>query len=198
VIYHHRVIKTDKLLENAIISLTMDYLNEYAESDDSLPKQQALPLDISGLWQGIQEMLSDKQYFNNLIQWDDSWLLTVLRQQFLLKYQAGDGVVRYQLEELLSNRKYYRSIIKRMDDFLEIDKAVIKHFNVDWAEIEQTIGDNWNAFFRRFREMKNIQEDERKIQIPLNGFFVTAVKEFYETLTQNESEFESTVEKHSL
>lgn len=124
IIYHHRVIKTDSLLGKTIVTLSLDYLKEDNEDTPQLNKK-TLPLDISGLWRAIEELFSDDDYFNALVQWDDSWLLTVLRQNYFSKYFSSNEVIKNQLEELLSNKKNYISVIKRMDDFYEIDNSVV-------------------------------------------------------------------------
>jgi len=130
IIYHHRVIKTDALLGKAIVKLSLDYLSEDG-GDSSQHNKQTLPLDISGLWRAITDLFSDDDYFNALIQWDDSWLLTVLRQKYFSDYNDSTEIIKQQLEELLSNKKNYVSIVKRMDDFYEIDNAVLNCIQQD-------------------------------------------------------------------
>ena len=84
VIYHHRVVKTDYLLENIIGTLSWHYLEQNIE--DNPMENQGIPLDISGLWRAVKAVFINKKFFNSLIQWDDSWLMTVLRREFFVKY----------------------------------------------------------------------------------------------------------------
>ncbi|PLR84356.1 HD domain-containing protein [Bacillus sp. V33-4] len=136
IIFHHRVIKTDALLGKAIVKLAWDYLNK-DEADTPQQNENTLPFDISGLWRAVEELFSDSDYFNALIQWDDSWLLTVLRQKYFSEYQSSEEVIKEQLEELLSNRKNYYSLVKRMDDFCEIDNSIIQTIKDNREPIEQ-------------------------------------------------------------
>ncbi|MDM5336567.1 HD domain-containing protein [Fictibacillus enclensis] len=136
IIYHHRVIKTDSLLGRAIVKLAEDYLQE-KEEDSELIGENVIPNDISGLWRAIKEAYSDDYYFNALIQWDDAWLLTILRQQYLKTYIESEEIVKEQLEELLSNKKNYFSVIKRMSDFLEIDNYVLELLRNDSEKLSR-------------------------------------------------------------
>lgn len=142
VIYHHRVVKTDNLLKNIIVKLASDYLNN--DEPEVEGESDVLPLDISGLWKAIKLAYSNKEYFNALIQWDDAWLLTVLRQQYYDKYAKDEREgIRYQLEEFLSNKKHYVSIVKRSADFLEVDEEVRSNLKIDFDNLQQTLGERW-------------------------------------------------------
>jgi HD superfamily phosphohydrolase len=138
IIYHHRVIKTDFILEGIVKDLVRKYLNETISEThhDSV----LIPFDISGLW----FPLGDKKTAikaNALSQWNDSWLLTVLRQIYYTEYYhneeieegSGDFVLSQRLAELLRNSKRYHSLIKRSENFKIIDDAVkleiIKHID---------------------------------------------------------------------
>ncbi|NLK93389.1 MAG: hypothetical protein GX273_09820, partial [Bacteroidales bacterium] len=195
VIYHHRVVKTDCLLEKAVIALAMDYLAD--DADEIEREGQVLPLDISGIWKAVKEVYSDKDYFNALIQWDDSWLLSVLRHQFFMKYKHGNEEVKYQLDELLSNRKYYRSIIKRMDDFLEIDRFFVKHLEIDWNKLQQIVKKSWRPKLEHLCNQMTCVEDF-ELEITTNGFFLARIKDFFESISNVMSSdrpvFEETVE----
>lgn len=182
VIYHHRVIKTDYLLGKVIEILAIDYLKE--TSNDTKQSGDVLPIDISGLWRALKAVGSNKKYFNALIQWDDSWLLTILRHQYFEKYQGGNCIISLQLEELLSNRRYYRSIIKRTNDFLEIDRNVVENFSIDWDKLYQTIGENWKPLIQKLNDYANNYKSPcSKTKVPENGFFLSKLSIFLETLS---------------
>lgn len=131
VIHHHRVIKTDYLLENCIQNLSEAYLKKNdppANLDESI-----LPYDISGLWLAVEENPSNHMFFYSLIQWDDNWLLTILKKLYFIEYacystqlssnnNSSKTIIAKRLEELIANKKYYYSLIKRANDFKEIDK----------------------------------------------------------------------------
>lgn len=173
VVYHHRVIKTDQLLEQALITLIMDCFKCSEDTKNTQKTEDTLPLDISGLWKAIQNVFSNTSYFNALIQWDDAWLLTVLKQQFFKKYQKSeDEIIKYQLEEFLSNRKYYRSMIKRVEDFIEIEKSILENLKIDWERIEKTTEDSQLSFIKK---LKDFQQQYLQKQRYRAGFFLTNI-----------------------
>lgn len=141
VIFHHRVAKTDHLLGEVIVKLAKDYLSksDTETQGKEKEKQYTIPLDISGLWRAIKESYSDENYFNGLIQWDDAWLLTVLRNEYFSKYVDSKETVKLKLEELLSNKRNYNSIIKRMNDFSKVDRVVALSLQFDWDDIDPEI-----------------------------------------------------------
>ena len=130
IIYHHRVIKTDFLLEGIVKELVKKYL------DQEIPKsprehEVVIPFDISGLW----FPLGDKKAAikaNALSQWNDSWLMTVLKQIYYTEYYHNasikEGTKEYilaqRLAEFLRNSKRYYSLMKRSENFKVIDDAV--------------------------------------------------------------------------
>lgn len=178
-VYHHRTIKTDKLLEEIIITLANHHLNETSESPSL--NNGVLPNNISGLWLAVKEVLSNARYFNLLIQWDDAWLLTVLRTKFFERYAKENTFIRFQMEEFLSNKKCYRSIIKRLDSFMELDKKVTKCFTVHMNELD--IDNNMEEILQdlgKVCEQYNLDHNEDwERNIPLNGFFLSHLKNFF-------------------
>lgn len=130
VVHHHRVVKTDTLLKESLISLTEDAL---ANPLDPPPlTNHSIPADINWLWSVLDKKINwaDDDAVNHLLQWDDSWLITALRAHYYqLKEEArrtpAHELLSVRLEELLSNRKRYSSLFKREDDFLEVDNACL-------------------------------------------------------------------------
>jgi HD superfamily phosphohydrolase len=125
--YHHRVSKTGALLRGAIINISKRYLEDNATIIENIGNR-VLQMHISGLWEALKDAIADKDYFDTLLQWDDSWLLTVLRHEYYNHNGNFHKEAHIQLEELLSNKKNYFSIIKRMDHFLEIDQEAFSTF----------------------------------------------------------------------
>lgn len=130
IIYHHRVIKTDYLLEYAVRALVEKYLNESVEHNEA-SSNMVIPFDISGLWFPLgNATVLEKS--NALSQWNDSWLMTILRQIYYTEYYRNteikkgtkDYVISQQLSELLRNKKCYYSLIKRSENFKLIDDGV--------------------------------------------------------------------------
>ena len=73
-----------------------------------------IPFDISGLWFPLGEAKSTEKS-NALSQWNDSWLMTILKQIFYTDYylntkiKSNDSeyILSQRLSELLLNTKCY-------------------------------------------------------------------------------------------
>ena len=131
IIYHHRVIKTDYLLEYSVKNLIKKFLNTSSNNTDAITGNMLIPFDISGLWFPLGS-LSDTEKFNALSQWNDSWLMTVLKQIYYTEYyrnralkpNSDEYILKQSLSELLRNKKCYYSLIKRSENFKIIDDKV--------------------------------------------------------------------------
>lgn len=181
VIMHHRVVKTDFLLQRSVEQLGLDYLSGNDGTEDSVqPSTDALSLDISGLWTDVRKVHSHKQYFNALIQWDDAWLLTVMRQRFYAKYSTDGEKIRYQLEELLSNRKNYESVVKRMEQFKILDDAVLRALSIDWTTLRGKLAseDIWERLVSPMKEQADHHVNSEEEQMSV-GFFLNKVRLFF-------------------
>lgn len=192
VIYHHRVIKTDYLLEKAIVGLANNYLE--SPENESEYRGGVLPLNISGLWKAVKEVYSNAEYFNALIQWDDSWLISLLRHRYFETYQEKDNnFISSCLEELLSNRKNYRSLVKRMDDFGEIDRSAANNFRLDdLRKLHNALGNNWNYVFHRLHKFKKFY-DKGRSETSFDGFFLHGMKELLDALGKDQPYFDLSV-----
>jgi HD superfamily phosphohydrolase len=168
VVYHHRVVKFDALMEKSIYALSVDFLkNSGVLGKDGKPllvkgndqkkegakaasisneneENVTLPYDISGLWQVMQpDVAAPFKFVNYYIQWDDAWLLSVLRTHYFRlkrKSQGQEGMkqqIEVRLEELLSNKKKYHALYKRGECFLEIDRAFLTAFSpsFNWSRL---------------------------------------------------------------
>lgn len=121
-IYHHRVVKTDYLLESCIVDLAIKYLNENPVIQKK--DENVLPYDISGLWKAIQ-FCSPLEFSYSLNQWDDAWLMTILKKYYFQEYIDENSVLSAKLTELLTNEKKYFSMIKRKEDFSIVDQEAV-------------------------------------------------------------------------
>ncbi|MCP3032149.1 HD domain-containing protein [Halobacillus sp. A1] len=191
VIFHHRVVKTDQLLSEIIYDLSMSYLEEESEEESKEDPSLALPLNISGLWKPIKVVNTNKKYFNLITQWDDAWLLTVLRQKFYGNYQDTNNKTGKQLEEILSNKKYYHSLIKRMDDFLIIDKNIIE--NIDIKKIRIKDPEFLIDLLEKQHDLYHQSYSEWKKKAPSFGFFYSTINKLFDSLLRSE-EFTKVVE----
>lgn len=136
VLYHHRVAKTDALLEYSLSSIVEQFIKE-----DHVPTSKNdyfLDVKVENLWEVLdlkKETASSKAIIDRLSQWDDAWLLSLLRKQYfeLIKKENQNQslthheiILSKRLGELLSNRKNYYSLYKRMDSMLEFEEAIYK------------------------------------------------------------------------
>lgn len=166
IIFHHRVIKTDYLLQCCIKEISIKYLKSNEEEEEL---GNSLPYNISGLWLGIEHNPSNISFFNNLIQWDDNWLMTVLKKHYFEEYvdidenqSKEDKILGYKLCELLSNKKYYYSLIKRSEDFIGIDKSVAKIMNDEYNDIIESI--------KKVEQSGNKSKSQSKAEIEINPY----------------------------
>ena len=145
IIYHHRVIKTDYLLEYTVRDLVKKYLKGIP-TDTTTSNKMVIPFDISGLWFPLGEATSTEKS-NALSQWNDSWLMTILKQIFYTDYyrntkiKSNDSeyILSQRLSELLRNTKCYYSLIKRSENFKIIDDSVKKTLSDSRETIEQLV-----------------------------------------------------------
>lgn len=136
IIYHHRVIKTDYLLQNVIVLIAREYLKEITKEENS---DFILPYDISGLWKALQPRPSHTEMTYAISQWDDTWLMTILKKYYFENCIDSDNILHKQLEELLTNRKNYFSLVKRKEEFSVIDRAVAETLNKKADSIKSLI-----------------------------------------------------------
>lgn len=189
VILHHRVVKTDTLLFQVIRSLTMEYLaSESPEASDS-DYDYVIPNDISGLWKTVGKSfnLTEIDYINHFIQWDDSWLLSCLRREYFKRKHENGGnndLLTIQLEELLSNRKYYFSLFKRYDGMLPIDLSLVQHFQQDCLDQISDVEEVQASveFVRKYKTTyleKREQGIDWSTRVPVHGLFLIALAELF-------------------
>lgn len=172
IIYHHRVIKTDYLLEYTVRDLVKKYLE--SECNNNTHSKVVIPFDISGLWFPLGNTAST-QKANALSQWNDSWLMTILKQIFYTEYYrkikvgTPEYILSQRLSELLRNNKCYYSLIKRSENFKTIDDAVKAALKIVCQETKEiftntklydtivvfkdiSIGLNWPIYFYDYNE----------------------------------------------
>jgi len=180
VICHHRAVKTDYLLSQVVITLAINYLKKRTNKTSNTDTQ-VLSQDISGIWKAIDEVYSNKEYFDALIQWDDSLVFSTFRQRYFSEYKNKNDITSYQLEELLSNRKHYRSMIKRMNNFIEVDNKAIETIDIEWKELENKFKKLKNNINNLKNHVKDFQK--QKEEVTRYGFFLRKFMEFLNSLT---------------
>lgn len=138
VVNHHRVVKTDGLLKEVLQSLAREWITDTSPLPVNSATDNTLALDIAYLWRTLDEKFNQTRLAenNHLVQWDDAWLLTTLRQAYYKlavqddKRELGPErqLTLVRLRELLANRKLYVSLYKRIDEFLDVDLGSLEHF----------------------------------------------------------------------
>lgn len=127
IICHHRVIKTDYLMECVVKSLIEQYCEE--NQPGQIEDKESIPFDISGLWAPLGVTAFDEKACI-LSQWNDSWLITVLKNIYYEKYHLSTiqdkakYIISKQFAELLNNERNYLTIIKRSEDFKNVDDRI--------------------------------------------------------------------------
>mgnify|MGYP002510667292 CR=1 FL=1 len=142
IIFHHRVVKTDYLLQNIIIKIAEDYFKELPPNQVLLPEENdsyILPYNISGLWKANRELVSYKETAYSINQWTDAWLLTILKTAYFQTYIDQESYLHDQLEEFLTNKKHYDSLVKRREEFQEIDSSASQAIADRSCELEKAI-----------------------------------------------------------
>lgn len=162
IIFHHRVVKTDSILQNIIVEIALDYLSEENTDSDKDDDLYILPYNISGLWKANRNQPSSREKTYAISQWDDTWLLTILKKSYFETYIEKSGCLHDQLEEFLTNHRNYFSLIKRIEDFREIDTAAAQVLRDRREELEA-------AMTELCSQSKTDQETETK-QINIQGY----------------------------
>lgn len=191
IINHHRVIKTDYLLQSSIEKLSLDYLKS---EKIEINEDNILPYDISGIWKALEDKASYKVFFDSLIQWDDAWLMTILKKHYFSSAIESDMNTFYKLEELLANKKNYFAIVKRMEDFIEIDKEVARIMEQEYDSISKLVKEiknqdlNGDLGFKRILnyilklEKSIIKYNNHSSYLPKDGFILAKIKKVYSNL----------------
>ena len=167
IVYHHRVVKTDYLLQNIIVKLAEDYFENEDQQDGD--NSYILPYDISGLWKANMDLPSDKEMAYSINQWTDAWLITVLKTVYFQTYidSNAKGYLNDQLEEFLTNRKHYDSLIKRREEFQEIDFYVSESISERANEIKTVI----DALKQQSDELK-----QEKLVFNIEGYIGSVIE----------------------
>jgi uncharacterized protein len=183
-IYHHRVVKFDSLLQACVLDLAKAHVDnppKKKRQENSSDRNGLLHDDISGLWEVFAADNLDyvKERIDSFIQWDDAWLLSVLRRHYFIhparKDKGKADALFFKLQELLSNRKWYYSVFKRADTFSEVEASFLDHIPEQfdwssWAKIEDSEAIILSSAAQKTRTC--IAEDH-----PLDGFFLSRLFE---------------------
>ena len=196
IINHHRVSKTDAILQNCIELIIKDYLS-LKDGNSIEEENKVLPDDISGLWSAIKFAYSNNEYFDVLIQWDDNWLITVLKKYYFNDRFDKKEPLSYMLEEFLSNKKNYWSIIKNNNDFHKFSKTFEQNLDLTCIEMSkqyQKINEKYHLNYKNRKmhvifayldsvfdekiDIKNIMDKfiEKEYNSKIESFFIVSKK----------------------
>lgn len=142
--YHHKSVKTSELMQRAVQLLAEDYLVS-AYGNEIAP-------DIHKLWSSLGEGFGQNATENQISQWTDSWLISVLSQALTILGDAGtrrklvnpkigrtydllDKLYR-MLEEVQLNRKRYFPLLKRQRDALYLRDEIVKRAGIQQEAID--------------------------------------------------------------
>lgn len=150
VIFHHRVIKTDTLLQDVVFRLIIKFLTEpQSDADERSGGLRSIvsnPDDISGLWMPLLGATYEEKAVK-LTQWTDSWLMVVLKRIYYDSFYGiglsglddDDKIVAMELTELLRNVKQFYSLIKRREDVNFVNDGILTALKNDGEELKQKL-----------------------------------------------------------
>lgn len=162
--FHHRVHKHELLLEEVISKIGLQELQEMTEIGE-LP--DAIPLKVSSIWKLVSKLEDNNGWLEyQIIQLDDSWLDTLLKNSFFEKYKGeylsmskyGSDILWNQFDELISTTKHYHSLFKRSVDFRKFDKLLFNNIiiNANKSQLKKYFGiskeDEANFSYNNFSE----------------------------------------------
>lgn len=131
--FHHRAVKTARLMQRAVQTIAEDYLCTPMSSDeeDTLV-EEPICSEIVDLWDALGDALGLSETEGQISNWNDSWLISVLHSTYI---KLSDGALREKLqndrpgrteedllnlkellEVLLLNRATYYTMLKRQRD----------------------------------------------------------------------------------
>ena len=128
--YHHRVHKHELLFQEVLAQLGLDEMFKIPQRPEAL--SDTLPLSVDAVWRLVDQMDNAAPVEYIALQMDDSWLDTLLKHKYFQQYknnylsftQNGADIMWHRLDELISGKKHYHSLIKRSGGFRQFDEYV--------------------------------------------------------------------------
>ncbi|NRT60410.1 hypothetical protein B0P06_002868 [Clostridium saccharoperbutylacetonicum] len=170
----------------------MNYLRSRKKETIVPAGDYRLANDISGLWKPLKITISNREYFNALIQWDDGWLLSIMKQYFYLEGYKTENKLKYELEELLSNKKQFYSIVKDANHFIRMDKKIVENIHIDFKKLKE-YGIGLNSYFNHL--VCNIEEKCKDKDNMKKGSFLFNVKMLIEAFFADVCDFNSIMQE---
>ena len=146
VLYHHHVVRTDSLFQALIFESSLTVLQKTAVESTSTRSGAIAHLSadvdtLSWLWQIHDVKGGSNLKMNVYLQWDDHWLMSVLRRRYIdftIKQQqqkpftTSEEIEFRRLEEIVASKKNYISLVKRYDHYKEINAE----FEKEWRNLQ--------------------------------------------------------------
>ncbi len=182
VIFHHRVIKTDTLLQDVVFRLIIKFLTEpQSDADERSGGLRSIvsnPDDISGLWMPLLGATYEEKAVK-LTQWTDSWLMVVLKRIYYDSFYGiglsglddDDKIVAMELTELLRNVKQFYSLIKRREDFNFVNDGILTALKNDGEELKQKLSQAADELEKSGHENENRAATLKLVAALQNGEF---------------------------
>ena len=131
--FHHRAVKTARLMQRAVQTIAEDYLYTPAPSNgEAAPFEEPICSEIAGLWDALGDALGLSETEGQISNWNDSWLISILHSTYI---KLSDSALREKLrsersgrteedllnlkellEMLLLNHTHYYTMLKRQRD----------------------------------------------------------------------------------
>ncbi|NMB54479.1 MAG: hypothetical protein GYA15_07225 [Leptolinea sp.] len=166
VLFHHRVAKTDGLLTEAVIRLSLEFLSntqikhedhfgttdvQKCHSKDGEPQNYLTP-EIDWLWKILdaKETSYNWKVANKFFQWDDAWLLNCLRLRYI---QLKEGIIsskeefNYQTNEDLAKADRFHvypileELLTNKKNYVSLYKRPSEFRNVDFSFLNAAFED---------------------------------------------------------
>lgn len=153
--YHHHNAKISLFYKESVKILARKYLSNSCTID----QESDFFTDISGLWLALDNMLSSKYQIINAIQWNDSWLNSIL-------YNALIECMSNEMDDIGEEDEE----TKRLSDFLkEIFLSTKAYFSLikrksDIKDIEMTIGQNLESLIQKISDNKAVADNEATLK----------------------------------
>lgn len=173
--FHHRVHKHEILLEEVIVEIGMEELQQEKRIDDL--SKNVLPLRVYSIVQLIKLLKGNNPPEYLLIQFDDSWLDTLLKRMFLYRYnddimwsnKVANNASWNQYDELISVQRHYQSGFKRTEDFKTIDMMLFNRFKEDKLkgfiemQLPQEVKDKLAKSFEKINDYNSFRTKYRSL-----------------------------------
>lgn len=149
---HHRCVKSSVALQSSVRCLSEDYFSKENDED-------CINADINRLWNSLFLGVGNKQI--NIIQWNDSWLISVLHRALINIYENDieNKELKENLEEILLNKKRYYSLLKRNSDSVKLIQMIYNKAGITPKRLEDIL----KKEFKRYGDSDGASYSEENV-----------------------------------